>query len=130
MTSQVTLMETMDLENKLVLRVYDGSRKIAGDRWQVCLTAKIDVPVETAGRQRPGQPVVEMDTLKATLGETVEFEKKTIRNFIDDTEKDSLLQEIRDSLVETIVPYLSHPDFPARYVLKRFKEKSLAVRRP
>jgi hypothetical protein len=56
------------------------------------------------------------------MGETVRFQEKRERQYIDEREKDAVFLDMMDSFVKTTLSYLSHPDFPGKYVLKEFKE--------
>jgi len=40
---------------------------------------------------------------------------------IDEREKDDLLNDLMDSFIKRTLNYLSHPDFPGKYVLKEFQ---------
>ena len=42
------LIKTIPLKNNLTLELFDASKKIAADRWQVTLKARMAVPVEKA----------------------------------------------------------------------------------
>ena len=37
---------------------------------------------------------------------------------LDEREKDDLLNDLMDSFIKRTLNYLSHPDFPGKYVLK------------
>ena len=107
MRQQQQLLEKITLENGLELNIYDGCRTIAGDRWFVSVTARIEIPVDE-------------DEFRSALGDHVVFEKKMERNFISQDEKPKLLAEISSSLVGAISKYLALPDFPRKYVLRCF----------
>lgn len=114
------LIKVTDLENGLVLKLYDESKKIAADRWVVCLSAKIDIPVN--GLLFEKDQTVTADDIKEALGESVLFEQKRERNFIGDDQKDEVFKEVCVSFLSSSVSYLSHPDFAKKFVLKKFKE--------
>jgi hypothetical protein len=40
---------------------------------------------------------------------------------IDEREKDDLVNSLMDSFIKRTLHYLSHPDFPNKYVLKEFQ---------
>ena len=109
MENNLRLLEKITLENGLDLCIYDGSRVIAGDRWLVSLTARMEIPVD-------------QDEMKTVLGDSVFFEKKMERHFIAQDEKPLLLAGIRTSLMAALVKYLALPDFPEKYTRKCYRE--------
>jgi hypothetical protein len=122
MTRQLELFETISLENGLVLRLYNGSRIIADKLWYVALTGEVEIPVTAVAVERPDREALEFDAIKAALGDRVVFGKKMERHFITDDKKAPILQEIKDYFMDSIVKYLSHPDFSRQYILKCYRE--------
>ena len=114
------LIKVTDLENGLVLKLYDESKKIAGDRWLVCLSARIDVPVNDLLFEKDQSATT--DEIKEAFGESVLFEVKRDRNFVEDDQKDAMFKEVCVSFLSSSISYLSHPDFAKRFVSKKFKE--------
>ncbi len=115
-------MKTIDLSNGLKLEIYDVSRKLAGDRWYIGMIVRIDIPLthlRSTDRLFSNYSVAE---IRDAVGETVRFQEKRERHYIDEREKDVMFQAMMDSFVKTTLSYLSHPDFPGKYVLKKFKE--------
>jgi hypothetical protein len=123
-----SLEKSIDLKNGLTLELWDKSRSMVGDRWKITIIAQIDVPVEKAFLEPNGNQQENLDDMKMLLGESVRFEKKMERFFIDEKEKDEITQEIMDSLLESLLPYLSHPLFCKRFIAIEFaraKQKKL-----
>lgn len=116
-----TLMKTMDLSNGLKLEIYDISRRLAGDRWYVGMMVRIDIPLTDLRSTTQLLSNYSVEEIRAAVGETVRFQEKRERHYIDEREKDAMLLEMMDSFVKTTLTYLSHPDFPGKYVLKEFK---------
>jgi hypothetical protein len=114
-------LETIPLENGFALSLYDSSRKVAGDRWLVSVTARMDIPVNQATPCLNGPERIDSGAIQAALGGEVVFEKTMDRNFISHDDKVRLFYEFRDSLVESILKYVSRPDFPKKYVLKCYR---------
>jgi hypothetical protein len=46
MTVKEKLINTIRLDNGLELKLYDSSRKVAGDRWRVGIVARIDISLD------------------------------------------------------------------------------------
>ena len=116
------LLKTIELANKLTLNLYDESVKMIGDRWIVTLVARIKVAVDTTSIPENRSPLPSKDEIKKMLGKEVVFEQKSNRIFIDKNAKAKVLQELSDTFLENTLPYLSHADFPHRFLAKKIKE--------
>ena len=117
------LIKNIDLENGLELKLYDVSRKLAGDRWLVSLIARIEIPTSDSLLKEDASPSLNVDEIRKVLGEKLLFERKREKIFIDEREKDEVLKEIQDLFLSSSLPYFSHSDFPKKYILKEFNEK-------
>ena len=117
------LIKTIDLENGLELKLYDASRKLAGDRWLVSLIARMEIPTNELLLKKDGSPLLNIDEVRKALGEKLLFEQKREKIFIDEKEKDEVLKEIQDFFLSSSLSYFSHSDFPTKYILKKFNEK-------
>ena len=117
------LIKNIDLENGLELKLYDASRKLAGDRWLVSLIARIEIPTSDSLLKEDVSPSLNVDEVRKVLGEKLLFEQKREKIFIDEREKDEVLKEIQDFFLSSSLSYFSHSDFPKKYVLKKFNEK-------
>ena len=117
-----TLIDTIRLENRLRLEIYDASRRIAGDRWQVRMLARVQI--DLTGDLIPigngSDPSVQEMT--DTLGDRVLFEYQAERNFVDETEKEAVLNAQKESFLVSARSYLGHPEFPGRYTVKKYRE--------
>lgn len=122
MTGQLKLFETIELENGLTLRLYNSSRIIAEKLWYVSLTGEVEIPVTESAFELSAREALDMEAVKAALGDRVVFQKKMERNYIAEDKKDSTLLVIREYFMDSIVTYLSRGDFPARYILKCYKD--------
>jgi len=117
------LIKTIELENKLTLNLYDESVKMIGDRWIVTLVARIKVAVDKALTPENPLSLPSKDEIKKMLGKEVVFEQKSNRIFVDNDAKTNVLQELSDTFIENTLPYLSHADFPQRFLAKKIKEE-------
>jgi hypothetical protein len=117
------LIKTLDLENGLQLNVYDASRKLVGDRWLVSMIVRMDVPVTEVLKKNSIQPTKSIDEIKSVLGDSVIFEKKRERNFVDTTERVTVFKELCDMFLNSQLYYLSKSIFPKQYILKTYKEE-------
>ena len=117
------LIKTIELKNNLTLNLYDESIKMIGERWLVTLVARITIPVDEALIQANHLGLMDKDEIKKALGESVVFEQKSNRIFVDQSDKKNIFQEMYDIFLENTLPYLSHSNFPKRFVLKKIKEE-------
>lgn len=117
------LIKTLDLRNGLQLNLYDGSRKLVGDRWLVSLIVRMDVPVMEALKKNSRQSTESIDEIKDMLGEKVLFENKREKIFIDKTKTETVLKELCDMFLNSSLDYLSKEIFPKQYILKTYKEE-------
>lgn len=117
------LIKTIDLENSRQLHFYDDSIKIAGDRWMVSLIVRMEIPVAETLIQDDGQFTDTENDVLRVVGETVVFEQKRRRIFVDETEKDGVLKEICKTFEDSTLRYLAHESFPKKYVLKVYRKE-------
>lgn len=123
---QNKLVKTIELKNNLKLKIYDRSKKMAGDRWLVSMIAQVDIPVSSVPvtlHDLQHDPDSSKDEILKLLGSTVTFEQKRERFFIDESKKEPVFNEVCDHFVKSTINYLSHPDFPKKYALMKFREK-------
>jgi hypothetical protein len=111
--------ENIKLENGLVLELFDGSKKVAGDRWYVALIARIRIPV-SAEWFSDKRFLINIDNARDLLGAEVIFEQKREAHFLDEKEKENILKGMADAVLSGSLSYFSHPHFPAKYILKLF----------
>jgi len=119
---EYNFVKAMKLKNNLELKIYDNSKKMAGDRWLVSLIARIKVPVDATFKLL-SDPDIGNEEITELLGSEVLFEKKRERFFIDEKNKESVFNELCDNFVGSTINYLSLPDFPKKFVITKLKEK-------
>ncbi len=115
------LIKSIELSNGLKLDFYDISRKLAGDRWYVGVIARIDIPLIDSLLTNQHLSHFSIEEIRNALGESVRFQQKRERHYIDELEKDDLMNSLLDSFIKRTLTYLSLPDFPGKYVLKEFQ---------
>ena len=116
------------LENNLELLCIDQSKKIAADRWTVCVSMRVPIPIEKEWFVNDPVDDDKLTQLRRYLGREVIFEQKKVRNFVSDNQKKRILDEICTSIQETLIPYLNRDAFPGKYILKRFSEEKQSRR--
>jgi len=108
------------LANGLCLEVWDRSRPVAGDRWQVVLEARMAVPVTAANL--PAELVPDEAAVGTALGQEVVYCRRDERNFIALGEVADILKEMESRLLELVPSYLGHPDFAPRFLRRKYAE--------
>jgi hypothetical protein len=114
------LISTISLENDLSISFYDGSKKIAGDRWQVNLTARIQI-LTAQVQFTQVYPEKRFEILQA-VGEQINYEKKLIRNFVAEKQKEETVTALWESFLQITRPYFSHRQFAERFIFKTYAD--------
>ncbi|BHH86205.1 hypothetical protein [Desulforhopalus sp. 52FAK] len=129
MEAEVKYLEDEQLENGVVVRFYDDSRRVAGDRWQVSVRYDAVVSVsESFWSLVSGEPELIIE-IRAALGSDVRLTQVNERNFISVKEKEGLVAEILNRARKNIFGYLADPGFPERLFKRRFKEECEKIER-
>lgn len=129
MEAEVKYLEDEQLENGVVVRFYDESRRVAGDRWQVTVRYDVVVSVsETFWSLVSGEPEL-IEEIRAALGAEIVLTKVNERNFIPAEEKEALVAEIVSRARKNIFGYLAEPKFPESYFKRCFKEAREEIER-
>lgn len=115
-----TLLRSISLENGLLLQLMDRSRRIAADRWYICIKGFIEISVQDALRNT--RLTDQKEEMENVLGKKVLYEKEMIRNFIDEKEKQTVINQVCSSFLENAMTYLSRQHFAERFVLKQYRE--------
>jgi hypothetical protein len=117
----ISLLRKIDLECGLELEIYNVSRKLAGDRWYVGFIARVEIPITFLADYADSHEV-NIENMKDIMGESVRFEQKRDRHYIDEREKDALLNGLIDDFLASTLPYFSVKDFAEKYVLQAYKK--------
>jgi len=114
-------IKKLDLENGTTLEILDGSRIQAGDRYLVRVIFRLTIPVNDQVMSN-GKTPVEMEDVIKMIGNPVVFEKRIERNFIDRTNKTSLIDRIVNDFLNETLKYICNPVFTRNYVFKLYSE--------
>ncbi|ACN17312.1 hypothetical protein HRM2_42560 [Desulforapulum autotrophicum HRM2] len=117
-----TIVQQIALENGQKLTIKDLSRKISTDAYQVVMEANIDVDVVPGLFASQIMGNTPFESILKKVGTPARFKKRVERNFIMADEKEAVFQNLVDTFNTTLVSYLSKPDFPAKLVMKLFRE--------
>ena len=92
------------------------------------MTAQVTVPIRadlfSNSHGKTSNNVPPVDQLIQTLGDTVTFTHHRERNFIMDPDRDAVFNQLVDTFLSTVLPYVSKPSFPEKFILKCYKDKS------
>ena len=129
MKAEVKHLEDEQLANGVVVKFYDESRRVAGDRWQVKVRYDAVISVsETFWSLVSGEPEL-IEEIRAALGSEIVLSYINERNFISAEEKEVLVAEIVNRARKNIFGYLDAPEFPERLFKRRFKEAREKIER-
>jgi len=117
------LIKTLDLKNGLQLKIFNASRNLVGDRWLVSLIARMEIPVTKVLQRSDPLPKENLNDINDVLGESVMFEQKREKNFVDISEIESVFKGMCDIFLGSSLDYLSRETFPKRYILKKYQEQ-------
>jgi hypothetical protein len=117
------VLKKLNLEKNLHITLYDRSKKLIGDRYQVILVAEMEIPITQFLLENENQISIEIKEFTKVLGDKVVFQQKREKIFVDEKEKEGLLNTMTDSFISDIIPYLSRPDFPVKFIKKQYKDK-------
>jgi len=116
------LVETIELKNGLFLKLYDCSRRVAGDRWYIGLLAEVEVPVTYSDLEVLGGKRQDIQSFLEETQGTVVFQMKEERNFIDERERGEIFDGLLLALKSSCIGYMGHKAFAFGLIRKRFQE--------
>jgi len=122
METEGRLLEEIKLEDGLTVYFYDQSRPIVGDRCQVRLLIHVPLEIKPAYFERCIDPVSAYEACIAAFGKEMSFQQQKVRNFIDSSDAEAVLQQMKKEFLESGLAYLSKPQFAETYVTKRYAE--------
>lgn len=116
------VVQQVNLKNGQTLFIKDLSRGISVDAFQVIMEATVEVAVKSDlfSPQTLGDATFEAVYKK--VGDSVIFKHRAERNFIMADERKAVFEKFVDTFRTNIVPYLSKPDFPAKLVMRKFRD--------
>lgn len=110
------------LDNGLTLELYDHSRPVAGDRWQVSFVARLEVELKREFFEGPCTPDVSFEDIREAVGDKAHYHHEKTRNFIAETEKDEVFKGLKERFLDANLVYLSSPDFPLKLILRQYQK--------
>lgn len=118
----------IDLDNGHCLDILDDSRKIGADAYVVIMTARMEIPVK---KELFAKGVFSEDEVSGemfgdildTLGSPIVYQYRVERNMIMAHEKDGVFDSLVSAFLENTGQYVAKPQFPAKLVLKEYRER-------
>jgi hypothetical protein len=116
------LLETIPLRNGLALEFWDESRPTAGDRWYVAVRAVVPIPLAGRVLESPLDEILHL--LKKEVGDAIHYRFLEEKHFVPAEEVAGQQRELIRIFSENNLKYLSHPNFPDKFV----RRKALEIR--
>lgn len=122
------IYKQIELENKQTLVIWDMSRRISDDAFLVLMKAKIEIQIKKDLFSDPvfseqGMTDMKFNEIVSVLGDTVIYEYAIERNFIMETERETVFDDLFDTFMRNLGQYIVKPQFPGKVVLKAYKDK-------
>ncbi len=115
-------VKSIPLANDLTLELFDLTKEISEVASQVTMVARIIIPVKASLFPPETLEKFPLEELQKKVGPTATFEHRKVRNFIMDTDKEAVFTHLVDTFMETLLPYVSKPSFPGKYILKCYTQ--------
>lgn len=112
-----------NLENNMILTVFDHSKKMAGDRWLIKIICEAEMPVaeEFFARVQEDDLALQAEIREAMAG-SLTFSAIKERTFVAETEKDSLVESMVADILTNMVIYMNRPEFPEKLFARKYQE--------
>ena len=112
----MTLVEEIPLTNGLTAEVWDNSRPIAQDTTKVELLVQVRIELKPSYFIKPEH----FEIVRKIMGQEVIFEYKNERTFVNNKEKESVFQQLKDTFHKDSLPYISKTTFPKKFALSKY----------
>ena len=116
-------IDKITLDNGLTLELYDRSRPVAGDRWQVSFVARLDLELKREFFEGPHKPDVSFEEIREVVGDKTHYHHEKTRNFIAKTEKEEVFKGLKERFLDANLVYLASPDFPRKLILRQYEKR-------
>jgi hypothetical protein len=115
-------IERIELANGLTLQLYNKTRIVAGDRYRVVFSARIEFELKPEYFSDNDRNGLSFGAVRSALGDRVVYTYENVRNFIDEIEKKQTFEELKAHFLKTGMAYLSSPDFPKKLILRKYRQ--------
>ncbi|RUM88451.1 MAG: hypothetical protein DSZ24_03740 [Thermodesulfatator sp.] len=104
-------VEVRELSNGLRLEIWDYSRRLAGDRWLVGLLVQIPIHPDPRFFSSP-----EFYERFLREEEVFYYRYRKERHFVDEKERETVFETLKENFLRAALDYLSHPEFAERFL--------------
>ncbi len=111
------ILETLAIDDGLELELVDLSRRLAGDRWQVVLEVRGEVPLPITD-----EPNGDVALLRRVFGSHAPYVHRYERNFVDEKEKEAVLADMAAEFEANVLPYLKREGMAARIIQAKARD--------
>lgn len=115
--------QQIELENGQNLVILNLSREISIDAHVVIMKATIDIKIEPALFSHDPLSDSRFQDVLATLGDKVVYEYRMERNFIMNKDKEMVFEHLVKTFLANLGQYVAKPEFPGKFVLKKYKDR-------
>lgn len=115
-------IKKIELKNNLIMEMFDCSRPIAGDRWQVVFEIRIDVALTPEYFSDACLSGIMLEDALTLLGDRTTYTYKKERNFIAEDEKPVVLENMEIDFLKTNLDYFSSAEFAFRLIRRNYKK--------
>ena len=115
-------IKIVKLENGLTLKIFDASRKLAGDRWLVSVVAEVEISLDRVDFPLGESELLGRNDVTNALGRQTVFSQKRQRIFIAESRKDETRQALCDSITNSLLAYISREDFAQKFILSEYRK--------
>jgi hypothetical protein len=116
-------IEQRRLENNMTLTVYDQSKKMVGDRWQVKVVCEVALPVAEEFFSRLSEEDLALQAeIRERMAGLILFSAAKERTFVAESDRDALVQLMVTEIMTSMLVYLNRPEFPEKLFARRYEE--------
>ena len=115
--------QKIELENGQTLVILNLSREISMVAHVVIMKATIDIKIERVLFLHDPLSDYTFQDVLATLGDKVVYEYRMERNFIMNKEKQMVFEHLVRTFLANLGQYIAKPEFPGKFVLKKYKDR-------
>ncbi|MBU0673611.1 MAG: hypothetical protein KJ950_03080 [Proteobacteria bacterium] len=117
------LIDEYSLDNGIHLSIFEKSKLLAGDRWQVVVEGQAVIPLsdDLACADMVDDPEM-LVRVREVVGAELIFPFRMERHFVAELEKEEVLAILLSRVRDTLLGYLGSPLFPERLLKKKCQD--------
>lgn len=117
-----TLVESIKLDNGLILNLFNCSKHAAADRWLVIFSARIDVEIKPELFTGAESGQYRFEEVRKALGDKITYIYDSERNFIDEKVKEEIWSSLKDAFLDSNLNYLSNQRFGVKFAIRKYTQ--------